>query len=150
MRFALVAGITALVPFLFGVMFGSDWFKATLEKVLAKLPIRMRWLVKALFKMNTMDGNDVVLFRPYDDDNNSTFKIGTVMKTFDRIGPHAFTEKHCLILEGTPPIPSGPHWIKKKSRIIVVSPDFGVKDWLITIFSMGFNFPVDEDQKPSA
>lgn len=148
MRMLIIFTFVAAVPFLLGCIVGFKWLHRLLEKALSPFP-KIHWVIKAIFERSHYEeqikrNDKVVLFYVCNCGQDPSLKIGAVVQTFQRLGNHTFSEEHYLILEGTPPLPTGPLWIKKKSEVIAISPEFGVKDWVIAVLSMGLNFPAEK------
>lgn len=133
------------LPFLVGLLADLKFFRSLLGIIFSVIP-GASWLSNAVFKgdyFEKIKSGDypVVIFKVVADEKNPTLKLGVVVNTFELKEGEASGE-YCLILEMTPPLPAGPTWIKKKSDLKFLGPDFELKDLLITTFSLGLNFPL--------
>lgn len=137
--------LLVLLPFGAGWLAARRFFISLVRKTFSLFGAG--WLANSLFKdeyLEKIKSGDyqVAIFEVFPGDNPS-LKIGAVVNTFKLKGV-----EYCLILEMTPPLPAGPFWIKRKSDLTFLAPEFVLKHLLMTTFSLGLNFPMEDKPPP--
>lgn len=130
-------------PFLIGWAAAHKKFASALRRTFSFFGAG--WLAKSILKDDYLEKiksgeYQVVIFEICA--SAQSFKIGLAVNTFRWLD-----SDYCLILEMTPPLPTGPFWIKRRSMITFLSPEFALKHLLMTTFSFGLNFPLEEKDK---
>lgn len=88
----------------------------------------------------------VAFFKAASDNNNPSYKLGLAVNNFIATGADGEDVEMVLIIEGTPPIPAGPRWIKRKSDVIFLK-NYGINDELANCLSLGLNLSLEEKPK---
>ncbi|MBI2025059.1 MAG: hypothetical protein HYT03_03185 [Candidatus Harrisonbacteria bacterium] len=132
------------IPFFVGLLFSGHRIGNIFLRMLSWIPIVDKF-VKLIACGNWLDKikngeHEAVIFEVTD----RTWKLGALLNSFvDKEG-----EEYYLILEVSPSL-SLNFWIKKKDGLKFLEPDynFTFKDLLVTVFSIGLNFPLGRNNR---
>lgn len=140
-------GLFLAVPFLIGWIAARRYFIHLLGKIFSFFGAG--WVAKSILTEDYLDkikrGEYKVVMFEVCSCQNSSWKIGVVVNVFKKENV-----EYSLILEMTPPLPSGPFWIKRTSEVTILSQDFLLKHLLMTTLSLGLNLPLEKNEQSNS